>query len=56
MIYMKDQVANSNCEELIWYECEGELIICKDWILKDGQISLRRSKSIFDQGWSNGVE
>ena len=29
MVYMKDQVANSKCEELIWYECEGELIVCE---------------------------
>lgn len=29
MVYIKDQVANSKCMELIWYECKGELIICE---------------------------
>ena len=35
MVYMKDQVANSKCEvELIWYECEGELINCERIFLR----------------------
>ena len=29
MVYMKGQVENSKCVELIWYECEGKLIICE---------------------------
>ena len=31
MVYMKDQVANTKCGiDMIWYECEGELIICEN--------------------------
>ena len=49
----------------MWYECESEWMnerACK-WIdflwektLKDGQISLRSSKAIFDQEGSSGAE
>ena len=27
MVYMKDQVANSKCMDLMWYEWDGGLII-----------------------------
>ena len=40
---------------LMWYECEGGLII-ERVDLKDDQRSLRSSKAIFDQGGSNGAE
>ena len=28
-IYIRDQVVNSKCEDLMWYECKGGLIIVK---------------------------
>ena len=61
MVYMKGQVENSKSEN----DCESEWMnewACKwidclrERILKDGQISLRSSKAIFDQGGSNGAE
>ena len=63
MVYMKGQVVNSNCVR----KCESEWMnewACKwidclrKWekILKDGQISLRSSKAIFDHERSSGVE
>ena len=31
MVYMKDQVANFKCVvDLMWYECESELIIVRE--------------------------
>ena len=61
MVYTKGQIENSKCAS----ECESEWMnekACKwidclwKWILKDGQISLRSSKAIFDQEGSSGVE
>ena len=57
MVYMKDQVANSKCGidmkvKWMWRWID----YLWEWILKDGHISLRRSKAIFDQGGSNSVE
>ena len=55
MVFMKDQVLNSKCGIVMiwmlkWTDCLWE----KN--LKDGKISLRRSKAIFDQEGSNGAE
>ena len=40
---------------LMWYECEGGLIIERE-NLKDDRISLRSCKAISNQGGSNGAE
>ena len=41
--------------DLMWYECEGGLIIERENLMDD-QRSLRSSKVISNQGESNGVE
>ena len=56
MVYMKGQVANFESRNGFWCDFERWTNYWREWILKDGQRSLRSSKAISNQGRSNGVE
>ena len=57
MVYMKGKVENSKSEEINeWMSKHAKGVIgCERYFLKDGQISLRSSKAIFDQEGSSSA-